>query len=153
MLLQEPPQCILLTGQPADAVLVDLIFLANFLLAYFNLIYLKQALKPSTCLLDAPEQLQLGVQLAVAGHDVLVLVLVQLPRHSLLGHPELVLDLVEGGVGQVATLGGLLVAPHVIAGSAVAPPPSSSLASHTCWLMAHLKVQYTTHHYSQISSF
>ena len=45
-----------------------------------------------------PEELQLGVQLRVAGHDVLILLVPELPGHRLLGHPELVLDLVQGRV-------------------------------------------------------
>ena len=49
----------------------------------------------------SPEEVELGVELAVAGHDVLVLVLAELPGDGLLGHPVLVLDLVERRVLQL----------------------------------------------------
>ena len=59
MLLQEATKSILLACEPADAVLVDL----------------HEPVQAPRGLLDAPEQLQLGVQLTVTRHHVLVLVL------------------------------------------------------------------------------
>ena len=78
---------------------------------------LDPSLQPASRDIDGGEQLELGVQLGVGGGDVLVLVLPQLPLHSLLGHPVFVLQLVEGGV--VGARGRLLVRPPVIAGSAI----------------------------------
>ena len=78
------------------------------------LVVLDHPLQPARGVADRPEQLQLGVQLGVAGLYVLVLVLAQLPLHRLLRHPELVLNLVERRVVGPRVVGALLVGPPVV---------------------------------------
>ena len=78
------------------------------------LVVLDHPLQPARGVADGPEQLQLGVELGVAGLHVLVLVLAQLALHRLLRHPELVLQLVERRVVGPRVVGALLVGPPVV---------------------------------------